>query len=219
MGSTWNDLGRVVRPQTGSERQGFEAITNPATSLARFVGTVAADDREREACEAVTILGNADKLCLDMGITRKGYGPRIRRRAGLTLMLSGMRCFTVDDSWFGRGERETRIVTKITKLFRDTVGQDVVEYTLLMAFLVLAAAGLFVASGNSVKGIWGTAGSQLELADGGSSADTTATSDPGAGSGSSGSGGQSGSNGSSGTKGGHHGGHGGGGGHHWGWGR
>ena len=33
-------------------------------------------------------------------------------------------------------------------------GQDLIEYTLLLAFIALASAALFVGAGQSVNGIW-----------------------------------------------------------------
>ena len=43
-------------------------------------------------------------------------------------------------------------------------GQDLIEYTLLMAFVALASAALFLGAGGSIKGIWSTSNSQLEAA-------------------------------------------------------
>jgi len=37
---------------------------------------------------------------------------------------------------------------------RDEQGQDLVEYTLLLAFVCLASAALFINAGNSLAGIW-----------------------------------------------------------------
>ena len=36
----------------------------------------------------------------------------------------------------------------------DELGQDVTEYTLLLAFVVLASAGLLVLNAQSIVGIW-----------------------------------------------------------------
>jgi Flp pilus assembly pilin Flp len=47
---------------------------------------------------------------------------------------------------------------------RDEQGQDLIEYTLLLAFVALASAALFIGAGNSVKGIWSLTNSQLEAA-------------------------------------------------------
>ncbi len=40
---------------------------------------------------------------------------------------------------------------------RDEQGQDLIEYTLLLAFVALASAALFIGAGGSVKGIWSAA--------------------------------------------------------------
>ena len=37
---------------------------------------------------------------------------------------------------------------------REETGQDLIEYTLLLAFVALGSAGLFANAGRSVKGIW-----------------------------------------------------------------
>ncbi len=47
---------------------------------------------------------------------------------------------------------------------KDEQGQDLIEYTLLLAFVALASAALFIAAGGSVSGIWNTASSQLTAA-------------------------------------------------------
>ena len=47
---------------------------------------------------------------------------------------------------------------------KDEQGQDLIEYTLLMAFVALASAALFLGAGGSIKGIWQTTNSQLTAA-------------------------------------------------------
>ena len=47
---------------------------------------------------------------------------------------------------------------------KDEQGQDLIEYTLLMAFIALASAAIFVNAGTSIKGIWGSASTQLSNA-------------------------------------------------------
>ncbi len=44
---------------------------------------------------------------------------------------------------------------------RDERGQDLVEYTLLLAFVALASAGIFIAAGESIRQIWTTANNVL----------------------------------------------------------
>jgi len=52
----------------------------------------------------------------------------------------------------------------IREFYQDETGQDLIEYTLLMAFVALASAALFIKAGSSVKGIWSTTNSQLAAA-------------------------------------------------------
>jgi Flp pilus assembly pilin Flp len=47
---------------------------------------------------------------------------------------------------------------------KDEQGQDLIEYTLLMAFIALASAAIFVNAGKSVSSIWGSASTQLSNA-------------------------------------------------------
>jgi Flp pilus assembly pilin Flp len=44
---------------------------------------------------------------------------------------------------------------------KDESGQDLIEYTLLLAFVALASAALFIGAGGSVQGIWSITNSQL----------------------------------------------------------
>ncbi len=43
-------------------------------------------------------------------------------------------------------------------------GQDLIEYTLLLAFVCLASAALFISAGGSISGIWTTANTELTTA-------------------------------------------------------
>jgi Flp pilus assembly pilin Flp len=57
------------------------------------------------------------------------------------------------------------IVEELLMAFlRDDHGQDLIEYTLLLAFVCLATAALFISSGGSLSAIWVTANSQLTTA-------------------------------------------------------
>ena len=49
-------------------------------------------------------------------------------------------------------------------LWRDESGQDLIEYTLLAAFVALASAALVVGMGGSITGIWTVSNSQLAAA-------------------------------------------------------
>jgi Flp pilus assembly pilin Flp len=55
-------------------------------------------------------------------------------------------------------------VTIMTRFLRDEQGQDLIEYTLLLAFVCLASAALFISAGSSVGGIWTTANTDLATA-------------------------------------------------------
>jgi Flp pilus assembly pilin Flp len=54
--------------------------------------------------------------------------------------------------------------TFIANFVQDEQGQDLIEYTLLIAFVALASAAVFLGAGGSIKGIWGTANTQLSNA-------------------------------------------------------
>lgn len=48
------------------------------------------------------------------------------------------------------------------KLLSDEQGQDLIEYSLLIAFVALASAAMYINGGGSVTGIWTTTNSQLQ---------------------------------------------------------
>ncbi|MFN7994425.1 MAG: Flp family type IVb pilin [Bryobacteraceae bacterium] len=52
----------------------------------------------------------------------------------------------------------------LRNFWMDDQGQDLIEYTLLMAFVALASAALFISSGTSVSKIWSSTNSQLSAA-------------------------------------------------------
>ncbi len=47
---------------------------------------------------------------------------------------------------------------------KDEQGQDLIEYTLLMAFVALASAAIFINAGSQIKSIWTTSNGQLSNA-------------------------------------------------------
>ena len=49
----------------------------------------------------------------------------------------------------------------IAELLKGEQGQDLVEYTLLVAFVVLASAAMYINAGGSITGIWTTANMHL----------------------------------------------------------
>ena len=48
--------------------------------------------------------------------------------------------------------------------WKDEGGQDLIEYTLLMAFVALASAALFASAGASVSKVWSTTNTTLSTA-------------------------------------------------------
>ncbi|MGE5487433.1 MAG: Flp family type IVb pilin [bacterium] len=52
----------------------------------------------------------------------------------------------------------------LRNFFREEEGQDLVEYTLLLAFVALAAAAILMSASNSIETIWTSAQTQLEQA-------------------------------------------------------
>ena len=52
----------------------------------------------------------------------------------------------------------------IANFLTNEQGQDLIEYTLLMAFVALASAGLFLGAGGDVKGIWAVSNNELTQA-------------------------------------------------------
>jgi Flp pilus assembly pilin Flp len=54
--------------------------------------------------------------------------------------------------------------TLLFNFVKDEQGQDLIEYTLLLAFVCLASAALFISAGGSVAGIWNATNSRLTAA-------------------------------------------------------
>jgi Flp pilus assembly pilin Flp len=55
-------------------------------------------------------------------------------------------------------------MTFLRNFWNDEQGQDLIEYTLLMAFVALASAALFIGAGGSISKIWTTTNTQLSTA-------------------------------------------------------
>ncbi len=64
----------------------------------------------------------------------------------------------------GEGVGKNRIMSMLRRFLKDEQGQDLIEYTLLVAFICLASAAIFVDTGGSMSGIWGVASTQLSSA-------------------------------------------------------
>jgi Flp pilus assembly pilin Flp len=52
----------------------------------------------------------------------------------------------------------------LKNFLRDEQGQDLIEYTLLLAFVALASAALFINAGASINTIWSVANVKLNQA-------------------------------------------------------
>jgi Flp pilus assembly pilin Flp len=55
-------------------------------------------------------------------------------------------------------------IPSIGVFWKDEEGQDLIEYTLLMAFVALSSAALFTVAGTNVSKIWSTSNTTLSKA-------------------------------------------------------
>ena len=55
-------------------------------------------------------------------------------------------------------------MTFLRNLWNEEQGQDLIEYTLLMAFVALASAALFIGAGGRISSIWSITNNQLSNA-------------------------------------------------------
>ena len=55
-------------------------------------------------------------------------------------------------------------MTFLRAFWKEERGQDLIEYTLLAAFVAVASAGLFIGGGGTISGIWSVTNSQLVAA-------------------------------------------------------
>jgi len=65
---------------------------------------------------------------------------------------------------FHSREGDNYVKELLNGFLRNEEGQDLIEYTLLLAFVCLASAALFVSAGGSISGIWTTANTDLTTA-------------------------------------------------------
>ena len=57
------------------------------------------------------------------------------------------------------------LLVKLTQRFwKEDAGQDLIEYSLLMAFVALASAALFVSAGTNVSKVWSINNTTLSTA-------------------------------------------------------
>jgi Flp pilus assembly pilin Flp len=52
----------------------------------------------------------------------------------------------------------------LKRFWQEEQGQDLIEYTLLLAFVALVSAALFIGAGQSASTIWSIANTQLSTA-------------------------------------------------------
>ena len=52
----------------------------------------------------------------------------------------------------------------LKSFFLEESGQDLIEYTLLLAFVALVSAAIFITAGQSAAGVWTVANQQLSNA-------------------------------------------------------
>jgi len=57
--------------------------------------------------------------------------------------------------------KELGLMATAVRFCRDEDGQDLIEYTLLMAFVCLASAAIFIEGGSNVNQIWSSSNSVL----------------------------------------------------------
>jgi len=56
------------------------------------------------------------------------------------------------------------MTTVLMNFFREDRGQSLIEYSLLVAFMAMASAALFLGAGTSIKGIWTSTNTNLATA-------------------------------------------------------
>lgn len=53
------------------------------------------------------------------------------------------------------------MVRDLSRFWDDEIGQDLVEYSLLIAFIALAVVQIIISGGKSINGIWSSTNSDL----------------------------------------------------------
>jgi|HubBroStandDraft_4_1064222.scaffolds.fasta_scaffold252132_3 Flp pilus assembly pilin Flp len=60
------------------------------------------------------------------------------------------------------------LIRSLRRFVSDETGQDLIEYSLLLAFVALAGAAMFMGMSSSVNSIWSAANNRLAAANSGS---------------------------------------------------
>jgi Flp pilus assembly pilin Flp len=76
-----------------------------------------------------------------------------------------------------------RILRRIARFFSEDAAQDLIEYSLLIAFVAMVAVGIMSQLGVTVQGPWGNATTTLATANGTPSSPSTGSGDNGGGDG------------------------------------
>jgi Flp pilus assembly pilin Flp len=63
-----------------------------------------------------------------------------------------------------QGRKSSQMKNLFVRFFREEQGQDLIEYTLLMAFVCLAAAALFIPTGRTIASIFSITSKSLSQA-------------------------------------------------------
>ena len=58
------------------------------------------------------------------------------------------------------------LIRSLRRFVSDETGQDLIEYSLLLAFIALAGAAAFVGMSTSINSIWSAANSRLAAGNG-----------------------------------------------------
>jgi Flp pilus assembly pilin Flp len=80
----------------------------------------------------------------------------------LSLLNGCCNCYSCLISTTERVGTAKQMKKRLMYFLDDTQAQDLIEYTLILAFVALASAGLMMGAGGGVSNIWGTATSTLD---------------------------------------------------------
>ena len=80
------------------------------------------------------------------------FGSRSRSRSEAVAVIADVGELTVKTE----SVEGIQVSQFIVGFIRDEQGQDLIEYTLLLAFVCLASAALFIGAGSTLAGIWST---------------------------------------------------------------
>ena len=61
-------------------------------------------------------------------------------------------------------KKQAFLFRSIGGFWKDEEGQDLIEYSLLLAFVALSSAALFTSAGSNVSKVWSTSNSMLSTA-------------------------------------------------------